>query len=235
MRTVFRIVRVELLAGTHDSLIFWVRLAHLNLNHDGLLHLGRDNLANLLIPAGLCPALILRLSHGLERLLLGFPRPGLAAPGRRTGLGQRCSSADREHALAGDRLNPRYILLEFAQLLDAFGLAHFHLKAQTKNLLPRLVFLDLELFVTQVANLIEFHDPISSPGLRPAWTGYPLNLYGRAARYLAAAVALTSWRITNRVLSGSLLAASRIASCAISGLTPSISKSTLPGRTTATQ
>src|SRR5471032_438264 len=48
------VMRVELLIRLHHALVLGVRLAHFDLDNDGLLHLGRDNLANLLIAAGSC-------------------------------------------------------------------------------------------------------------------------------------------------------------------------------------
>src|SRR6516165_2367959 len=42
-------MRIELFRALHDSLVLRMRLAHLDLNHDGLLHLGRDHIADLLI------------------------------------------------------------------------------------------------------------------------------------------------------------------------------------------
>src|ERR1700733_1087555 len=45
------VVRVELLVRLHNALVFGVSLAHLDLDDDGLLHLGRDDEANLLVTA----------------------------------------------------------------------------------------------------------------------------------------------------------------------------------------
>ncbi len=124
-----------------------------------------------------------------------------------------------QRPLAGNRLDAGNIFAQITQLLHAFVLSQLHLEAQAKEPLGALPFLRFQLFIIQIANLFRFHCSSS------------LVLSG----YLTAAAALTSWRITNRVLKGSLFEAKRIASAAISGVTPSISKSTLPGRTTATQ
>src|SRR5947209_3109645 len=48
---VLLVVRVEFLVRLHDALVIGVRLAHLDLDDDGLLHLGRDDDADLLVAA----------------------------------------------------------------------------------------------------------------------------------------------------------------------------------------
>src|SRR5262249_12848255 len=48
---VLLVMRIELLAHAHNALVLRVRLAHLHFHHDGLLHLGRNDLADLLVAA----------------------------------------------------------------------------------------------------------------------------------------------------------------------------------------
>src|SRR6266702_4646132 len=48
---VLLVVRVELLVRLHHALVLGVSLAHLDLNDDGLLHLGRDHQADLFVAA----------------------------------------------------------------------------------------------------------------------------------------------------------------------------------------
>ncbi len=124
-----------------------------------------------------------------------------------------------QHPLAGNRLDAGDILAQIAQLLHAFVLPQLHLEAQAKELLGRLPFLVLQLFIVQVANLFRFHCSSS------------LVLSG----YLTATATLDIMPHHKSGLEGQLVRSQAHRLAAISGVTPSISKSTLPGRTTATQ
>src|ERR1035441_5149160 len=48
-RRALLVVGIELLGGSHDLFVLGMRLAHFDLDHNGLLHLGRNHIANLLI------------------------------------------------------------------------------------------------------------------------------------------------------------------------------------------
>ena len=119
-----------------------------------------------------------------------------------------------ERPLTGNGLDASYVFAQIAQLLYTFVLPQLHLEAQAKELLSRGLLLPRQLVIIEVTNLFGFHG---------------------SSLYLATAAILTSCRMTNRVFRGNLFDARRMASAAMSGATPSISNSTLPGRTTATQ
>ena len=69
--------------------------------------------------------------------------------------------------LAGNGLDAGYVFAQIAQLLYAFVLPQLHLEAQAKELLGGLLFLPLQLFIVQVANLFRFHGSSSPTWLLP--------------------------------------------------------------------
>ena len=143
------------------------------------------------------------------------------------------SSRSRDH-----RLDLCDLLAQLAELLHSVVLPQRDLKAKPEQLLGRRLLLVQQLVVAQITNLCEFH--LFSPALRHSlWdqrARLPYADYSAYAVFFSAATAFSApGRSTNLVFSGSLFDASRIASCAISGVTPSISNRILPGRTTATQ
>src|ERR1017187_7266469 len=74
-RRALLVVRIELLGRPHDLLVLGMRLAHLDLDHNGLLHLGRNYVANLLVTPGAYGRRLQPFScrrHGLAGSLLGF-------------------------------------------------------------------------------------------------------------------------------------------------------------------
>src|SRR5487761_363051 len=103
---------------------------------------------------GLRPA----LSLGLRRFLGGLLFESLLQCGRlliqRAGGGR----GNAKNALPLHGLDPCNILLEFAQLLQPFVLAHTHLKAYAEDLLRRLPLFVRELSVIQIYDLFDFHD-----------------------------------------------------------------------------
>src|SRR3984885_10784298 len=208
---VLLVVGVKLLVQLEHALVLGMGLAHFHLDHDGLLHLGGNDVTDLFVAAGFrlgCCG----VRHGLTSPFSG--RLGLFRFRNRFAGRLQGRAVQTKSPLTGNGLDASYVFAQIAQLLYALVLPQLHLEAQAKELLGRGLFLPLQLIIVQVANLFRFH---------------------RSSLYLATAVGLTSWRMTKRVLRGSLFDARRMASAAISGLTPSISNSTLPGRTTATQ
>src|SRR5262249_17688725 len=113
--------------------------------------------------------------------------------------------APAQFSLAANGLDPGYIFLQRSKFVQTFSLSCRQLKSQAKHLFCHFALLSLQFVVGQLSDFFGFH------------------------RYSCPI------RDTNFVWMGSLLAARRIASRATSSLTPSISKITLPGRTTATQ
>jgi hypothetical protein len=82
----------------------------------------------------------------------------LLAGARTTGVGGLLGG---ERALAGDGLDAGDVELQHAQLLDAFLVAQALLEAEAEELLGGLRLLALQLFVTEVADLFEFHNSSS--------------------------------------------------------------------------
>src|SRR6185312_13473771 len=145
-RRVRLVMRIELAVGLHHTLILRVRLAHLDLDHDRLLHLGRYHHADFLIAARcgsfirsgcvircLCHRLVL-LGRFLGR---GFLRGSLLRCGlrgrflRRLCFGCRngcrllrlCLAFNVQLALALDCLDACNVQLQAAQLLHALRIA----------------------------------------------------------------------------------------------------------------
>src|SRR5580658_4548956 len=85
-RRVLLVVRVKLLVGLHHALVLGMGLAHLDLNHDGFRHLGRNDVANLFIAARYLAALFRARLRGFARRLCSFSH-GLARLLRRLCLG----------------------------------------------------------------------------------------------------------------------------------------------------
>src|SRR6185312_6131275 len=117
--------------------------------------------------------------------------------------------------LGGQRLQPRNVLPQLPQLLNALALPHRHLEAQPEQLVPELRLPRLQLLVAHLPQALD---------------------RGPRAGVLRCALHCSSPpRLTNRVFSASLWLASRIASAACASGTPSISNRIRPGFTTATQ
>src|SRR3954447_7956813 len=107
--------------------------------------------------------------------------------------------------LSEDRFDPRQVPSHGAHLVGRFQLSHRLLDAHPEELIGQLAFLGAELLDGEVAQFRGFHCTLSC-----------------------------AKRVANLVRIGSFAAASFIASRASFSGMPSISNSTLPGRTTAT-
>src|SRR6187399_1874241 len=107
--------------------------------------------------------------------------------------------------LAENRLDPRQVAAQRAQLGRRLELTHRLLDAEPEQLIVEVLLARLQILDAQFANLTNLHDADSWPN-----------------------------RAANLVLIGSLAAASCIARLASVSLTPSISKRMRPGRTTHT-
>src|SRR5450432_1208567 len=63
----------------------------------------------------------------------------------------------RARTLSGDRLHPRNVLAQSANLLQALGLPHVQLKLQLEELVGQFAFLMLQLFFGKISNLLCLH------------------------------------------------------------------------------
>src|SRR5271168_4484841 len=110
---VLLVVRIELLVGLHYALVLGVRLAHLHFHHDGLLHLGRNDLADLLVAArlrgGFCCGLYGFTHHLASLLLLRAGLLRLRGGLRRARLSLGLLAVQAQLALTRNRLDARDI------------------------------------------------------------------------------------------------------------------------------
>src|ERR1700722_8634508 len=63
----------------------------------------------------------------------------------------------RARTLSGDRLHPRNVLAQPANLFQALGLPHVQLKFQLEQLVGQFAFLMLQLFFGKISNLVCLH------------------------------------------------------------------------------
>src|SRR5580692_1990689 len=149
---VLLVVRIKLLRALHDSLVLRMSLAHLDLDHNGLLHLGRNYVAHLLITPR-CRRL--RLFCRRRHLFTGSLLLCRLRDDRRrfAGLG----AANPQRALPRYRLDLGDLFAQLAELLHSIVLPQRYLEAQPEQLLGRRLLVVRELFVAQVTNLFQFH------------------------------------------------------------------------------
>src|ERR1019366_4342692 len=182
IRRALFIVRVEFLPLLDDALIQGMRHAPADFHHDGLLHLGRNPLADLFV---------FQCRPGFDHCRFGF------------GFGHLLL-LPRQLPLPQDGVNPRPILLHLADLLQAFHLSHRHLKMKTEHLLVHFLQLLLYFLLVQIANFLRLH-------IRYSASSRPTNLVlmgslWAASRMAASAVARSTPSISKRIFPGRITA-----------------------------
>src|SRR4051812_24405533 len=175
---VLLIVRVKLLRALDGAAIKLVCLEHIHLHHDGLIHLGGDDVADLDVAAALLGAGcgLFCVSHSLLPLGRGLLRGGFflgsrlrgCCDGSRRFRGRRLLFRfrggglgfviDTELAFARDGLDAGQVAAQAADLLQAFGLPHAQAELELEQLVVHLVQLVRELGVGSVTDLFSVHD-----------------------------------------------------------------------------
>src|ERR1035438_1769099 len=113
-RRALLVVGIELLGRAHNALVLGMSLAHLDLDHDGLLHLGRNHLANLLVtPRPSCRRrlyCLCRRRHLAGSLLAGRGRSRIGG-----------CAANAQLTLAGHGLDLCDLLAQLLELFQSCG------------------------------------------------------------------------------------------------------------------